>query len=566
VTDPAAVSGPSASRDPFLRYETRVLDPATAVRLPGGPAPTATVYRGDVLLVTASGRAGAETVIAVIEGLAAVLGLRRVGPDVFEEIDRDRDGQGRDGQGTDGTDGERGDDRRPGAREAEAHNRLARLLALAEQAGTPLVVPIRFGSSADGPAPAVDVWPLLQAVRATGDDELRQRVGLDHLMFAAAGISGNPYSRGTALVGGNPYSRGTADIGGNPYSRGTAAGVGQYLQGGSGGHGPVSVVLAPPQRRSSDCRPEVVVLDTGVGEHPWFQAHPVERRLLLDNGDPIGMDVEEPWVSATDPEGAGAVPDPLTGLLDTHAGHGTFITGLLRQTCADAGITSLRIMGADGVVAEDELTGALMALAVRLDQHPASVDAVVLSLGYYVESAEDVEYSAGLKHLLIDLAGRGVVTFAAAGNDCTDRRSYPAAFADHPEFNTVGALPLLAVAALNPDGSVALFSNDADWVNGEAAGANVVSTAPVCASGAWAADTSLRGPNGERRGTIDPDQFSGGFATWSGTSFAAPVLAGRYLANLVSAGCPADVGERRALIPPRATYDDRATYGEGDHS
>jgi subtilase family serine protease len=28
------------------------------------------------------------------------------------------------------------------------------------------------------------------------------------------------------------------------------------------------------------------------------------------------------------------------------------------------------------------------------------------------------------------------------------------------------------------------------------------------------------------RATIDPDNFSSGFATWSGTSFAAPVLAG----------------------------------------
>jgi len=31
---------------------------------------------------------------------------------------------------------------------------------------------------------------------------------------------------------------------------------------------------------------------------------------------------------------------------------------------------------------------------------------------------------------------------------------------------------------------------------------------------------------GRRRETIDPDDFTGGFAIWSGTSFAAPYVAG----------------------------------------
>ena len=300
-----------------------------------------------------------------------------------------------------------------------------------------------------------------------------------------------------------------AAVSGNPFTRGMAGGVDQYLAG-------VDLAVmdrsawslaGAPRRTAKVCHPHVVVLDTGVGQHPWFEGLLVERRLTLSNGDTIGLDVDDVAVDATNPEGAGSVPDKLVGLLATHAGHGTFISGLLRQTCPNADITCLRIMDGDGVVAEDELTEAVTALAVRLDQNKGSIDALVLSLGYYVETDEDIQYTAGLKHLLIYLATRGVITFAAAGNDCTDRRSYPAAFADAPEFNTVGALPLLAVAALNPDKSVALFSNDADWVNGEAAGANVVSTAPVRAAGAWSADTSFRGPNGERRGTIDPRPF-----------------------------------------------------------
>ena len=284
MTDPAAASTSPARADPFVRYEARVLDPSTAVRPPGGAAPAITVYRGDFLLITAASRQEAEQLIATVVAVAAGLNLQLTGPDVFVEID-----------------GAEGDS--AGTPDAVAHNRLARLLALAEPAGIPLVVPVRFASTLDGPAPAVDVWPLLQAVRAADPDRGRL-VGLDHLMFSAAVIAGNPFTRGTALIGGTPFTRGTASIGGSPFTRGTASGVESYLAGGSGGHGPVSVVLAAPLPSAEACHPHVVVLDTGVGEHPWFQAAPVSRRLLLDNGDPIGMDVDDPSVMATDPEGA----------------------------------------------------------------------------------------------------------------------------------------------------------------------------------------------------------------------------------------------------------------------
>ncbi|HEX2705227.1 MAG TPA: hypothetical protein VHM65_05670, partial [Candidatus Lustribacter sp.] len=36
------------------------------------------------------------------------------------------------------------------------------------------------------------------------------------------------------------------------------------------------------------------------------------------------------------------------------------------------------------------------------------------------------------------------------------------------------------------------------------------------------------------RATVDPDDLSGGFGIWSGTSFAAPVLAGELAAHLAA--------------------------------
>ena len=196
MTQPAADPAPSPSpSDPFARYEGRVLDPATAVRLPGGPAPTTTVYRGDTLLFTGRSRADVERLIAAVAELAAGLNLRVAGPDVFTEIET--------------ADGEVS--RRPiaGSRDVLAHNKLARLLALAEQAGVPLVVPVRFESTLDGPAPAVDVWPLLhQGGQDAGrDSALVLAIGLDHLMFSAASISGNPFTRGMSAIMGNPFTR-----------------------------------------------------------------------------------------------------------------------------------------------------------------------------------------------------------------------------------------------------------------------------------------------------------------------------------------------------------------------
>ena len=146
-----------------------------------------------------------------------------------------------------------------------------------------------------------------------------------------------------------------ANIFGNPFSKGMASGVASYAAAGSGGRGPVAVVMPPPLRSPDHQRPHVVVADTGVGRHPWFDAQAVNAGLqIVADGSPqwVGRIPGDPDAQRSDPEGAGAVPDPMSGLLDSHSGHGTFIAGLLRQACADADITAVRIMDSDGVVPE----------------------------------------------------------------------------------------------------------------------------------------------------------------------------------------------------------------------
>ena len=361
--------------------------------------------------------------------------------------------------------------------------------------------------------------------------------------------------RGTSAIIGNPFMRGTAAIFGSPFMRGTSAeGLFSYLVAGSGGRGPVSVVAAAPAEPVADKGPTVVVLDTGVGTHPWLSS----VRDGMTYAGPAGPEPIDVPGLGPDPEGNGAVPDEMTGLLASHAGHGSFIAGLIRQSCPEATLTAVRVMDADGVVPEVALTDVLTKLAiVQVDATGDAgdanrpIDAVVLSLGYYSE-AGDGAYTAALKKLLLALARRGVAIFCAAGNDADQTPWYPAAFAIDAEFADVNCLPLASVAALNPDRTVALFSNDGKWVNAEALGVNLVSTLPMAFRGAWMQDTLLDGPQSTRRGTVDPDGYRCGFATWSGTSFAAPVLAGEYLTSLVREEMP-PVNQRREHVPLRRT-------------
>jgi serine protease len=282
----------------------------------------------------------------------------------------------------------------------------------------------------------------------------------------------------------------------------------------------------------------------------------VLRRFALDPRTQQVVPAENDSGKEVDPNQL----DPLQGAIDPFFGHGTFIAGLVRQQCPDADLLSVKLMGPDGVVDEASLIAVLDWLA---DRHAAAqdggapadvVDVVALSLGYYHEEPEDVAFDSPLRQRLDDLRALGVVVVAAAGNDSTSRPFYPAAFTPFRDGSVRSVLasgepdapPLISVAALNPDRSVALFSNGGDWVSCYSPGAALVSTLPVVDAGARAA-TVLGFPPATPdtvqpsfRGGIDPDHYTG-FGTWSGTSFAAPVAAGAVAAGLVQDATLGDI-------------------------
>jgi hypothetical protein len=480
---PDAIAVPA---EVLARHRARVLDPATAVRPESGERPHSTVYRSDTLLVPAG-------------DIPALLP-----DDDSSEVNRQL--------------GEIGLALRP-SRE-QTWQRDAR--AFPPELGVPVPLVRRAGAVADR---APDPWAALVWLR----DRLSERVrsyGLDHLlMTASVAVEGAPVSNGGA-VGGVPVSNG-GSVGGS---------IALY----TGSRNPVAMLMPPPARPAAKSlaggrRPVVAVLDTGIGPHPWWSdqdpADPViewsqdfqDQLAQQETADPGNVEphpLDDPWEVQD-------VVQPLLGLLDSHAGHGTFVSGLVHQLCPAAKILSLRVLHSDGYSTEGALLLALNHLAERVESGDP-VDVVSLSLGFYPETTDPAQVGQVLA--AIDrLTGNGVLVVAAAGNDATTRPFLPAAFGQGTGGASGGVELLSAVGARNAPGlTTAAFSNWGEWITRWAPGNALVSTVPV-----WegAAGAGIVYPDGGGLGpwlrtAPDPDDLRSGFAVWAGTSFATPVVAG----------------------------------------
>jgi Subtilase family len=148
------------------------------------------------------------------------------------------------------------------------------------------------------------------------------------------------------------------------------------------------------------------------------------------------------------------------------------------------------------------------------------VDIVSLSLGAYDESSTGNPLPKMTKNI-DELRSLGVLVVAAAGNDSTTRRFYPAALAARTQSGK-NDLPVVSVGALNPNGTKAIFSNDSSWVHNWQPGVAIVSAYPPDVNGGRA---PYRAVPTMQREALDEDDFSSGLAVWDGTSFAAPLAA-----------------------------------------
>ena len=230
------------------------------------------------------------------------------------------------------------------------------------------------------------------------------------------------------------------------------------------------------------------------------------------------------------------------------------------------------LMHGDGIVNESQLLNALgwlhdRAATASPDQF---VDVICLALGYYEEQPADATYTNKLRRVLGKLGDLGVRVVASAGNDATDQPTYPAAIA----VNTIAPpVRLVSVGALNPNRTRAIYGNQAQWVTDWEVGTAVVSTLPAF-NGSQNPTVTINEPGAEPREAVDPDDFSGGdangrhfeggFARWSGTSFAAAALAGR-LAHALGVNAAAAGADSMIDVSPPAAIDRAAAAYSARH-
>jgi subtilisin family serine protease len=268
---------------------------------------------------------------------------------------------------------------------------------------------------------------------------------------------------------------------------------------------PVSPLPAPSASAGAGRPVTVAVVDTGLSPHPWYE--------------------DEPWYAEQRDEVSEVLDADGDYELDTQAGHGTFIAGVVLRRAPAARIRALRVLGADGVGDELDMIRALTRLAAHDE-----VDIVNLSLGCHTFDDRPSPVVARA----IAALGRRTVVVACAGNAGSDRPFWPAALK-----------PVIAVAALDGEDR-AWFSNYGWWVD-------------ACAPGVGVTSCFIRFDGVlPMLGGLDPDEFRG-YATWSGTSFAAPAVAGAIAAVAGHENIPSVTAADRVLDP--ATRPSRPDLG-----
>ncbi|HTZ42872.1 MAG TPA: hypothetical protein VMB79_03350, partial [Jatrophihabitans sp.] len=146
----------------------RVLDPSTALRVPGQQPPQPTVYIGDALLLRQVPD-GTDTIAALQAAAAEHNLVVTVSPAEQQLVD------------------------------------LARRLGISEQDAQPLLSRVHLtpDESADQAAPPPDAWQVLQTFRSAqrADAGVANQVHLDHLLAATARIGGVPLTSGHGIDG-----------------------------------------------------------------------------------------------------------------------------------------------------------------------------------------------------------------------------------------------------------------------------------------------------------------------------------------------------------------------------
>jgi hypothetical protein len=279
---------------------------------------------------------------------------------------------------------------------------------------------------------------------------------------------------------------------------------------------------SPPVKgnRGDQDRVQLVISDTGLLEdflpenldverYPWLEGVDGDRRAdpldrILPRGLP-GIPEEGEWRS-----------------IPFEAGHGTFVAGVARSMAPRASVYVGNHFTMAGAALEYEVTGGLDELIRDHSPHVINVpagcytrgDLPLLSFSEFLRRHDDI------------------TLVAAAGNDSTDRRFWPAAFS--------WGIGVIGVGALGGDEqNLSWYSNYGDWVDVYSLGEGLVN---AYATGVY---TYLQP---EKRPT---QQVFRGMAQWDGSSDTSALVSGLIVAEIARGGGSAREAAQRVLDAAR---------------
>jgi hypothetical protein len=256
----------------------------------------------------------------------------------------------------------------------------------------------------------------------------------------------------------------------------------------------------------------VAVIDNGIAKEALTESW--LRGIRPAPGDIDPLRVYEPRAN------------PGSDALDVGAGHGTFVTGVVRQVAPGTDIRVIRALDSDGVGTDIEVAQGI--------QRAVAEGAAILNLSFGGYTYKD-EPPAAIDQAIGAVPGP-VVIVAAAGNESTDRPVWP------------GALRrIVSVAATTQRGDddhgkvvadLADYTNRGWWVD-------------TAAPGTWVSTFVTGDENPAAEDDGHPEHFERPEAEAAGTSFAAAAISGALAAELSMGGGDAHQALRRLLRRPK---------------